>query len=92
MGARIRGQEIPEGAEPVSDAGKFIGDGLTTRRPHSAATLKPMSSGLLIAAFSSVDWLAKALKCTEAQAREFKANAQMDFESLMTQVRQAKGS
>lgn len=72
-------------------AGEFIGDGLATRRPLAPETLKPLSSGLCLAAFSTVGWIVKTLGCTEAQAREFKANAQLDFESLMTQVRQARG-
>jgi hypothetical protein len=67
------------------------GDGGTTRRPFPAEKLKPLSAGLILAAFSTVGWIAKRLDCTEEQAREFKLNAQCDFESLMMQVRQANG-
>lgn len=53
--------------------------------------LKGMGAGVCIAAFSSVAWLAKTLQCTEAEAAQFKANAQHDFDCLMLAARQARG-
>lgn len=56
-----------------------------------AGTLKSMSAGVVLAAFSSTDWLQKALGCTEEEAIQFKVNAQHDFDCLMMAARQAWG-
>jgi len=66
-------------------------DGFGSRPAMSPQTLAPVSSGLLLAAFSSVAWIMKTLHCSEAEAVEFKINAGHDFECLMLAVRQAKG-
>jgi hypothetical protein len=70
--------------------GEFI-DGHPNRGPFDAKRLASMGAGVILVAFSTVPWIAKTLRCSEAEARQFKLNAQMDFESVMAAARRAKG-
>lgn len=75
----------------MSGAGERELGAIADRGSLDPKNLKDMGAGVVIAAFSSVQWLMKALNCTEQQARQFKANAQHDFDCLMMAARQARG-
>jgi hypothetical protein len=61
------------------------------RPPIEPRHLKGMGAGVAVAAYSSIPWLMKALNCTEAEAKDFQANAQMDLENAMMAARRATG-
>lgn len=76
-------------AKDIDEVG-FI-EGTTTRSPIDPQQLKEMSAAVAIVAYSSVGWVMRTFKCAEAQAREFKLNAQYDFENMLAAARRANG-
>jgi hypothetical protein len=76
-------------ADGLTETG-FV-EGTPTRPPIDPQQLKGMSAACAVVAFSSVGWIMRTFKCTEAQAREFKLNAQYDFENMLAAARRAKG-
>lgn len=79
----------PKAADTLNDCG-FI-EGTTSRAPIDPARLQGMGTALCVVAFASVAWVMKTFRCTEAEARQFKVNAQYDFENALEAVRRAKG-
>jgi hypothetical protein len=80
---------VPGLQSDLNDVG-FI-EGTTSRQPLDPQALKGMGAAVAISAFSSVRFLMKALQCTEAEARQFKINAQHDFEYATAAARRALG-
>lgn len=62
------------------------------RPPLDPRKLEGMGAGLVLAAFSSVEWIQARLGCTRAEAAQFKANAALDFQHVTNQARIARST
>jgi hypothetical protein len=62
-----------------------------TRCAFPAPRLKDMGAAVAVVAFASTDWIAKTFRCSEAEAKAFKADAGHDFMTLMAAARSARG-